>query len=487
MLKRITPEQALERALIHKASLQGGNTAGTSGMRKTRSLSTPPDLDNLEEYTSFEEINFKVGHNDPNMYFYQKDDGSGGLITPALGSDNDDESSPFNPLLGYWDDPTTNTNDDSMPPGLVDLLESYDREISWVAENESELENEEGEAGEDDGEASENIDIGPLIECQWDQKEPYYNKMGFGTSKSCTGCGATAIAQILYYWGCQINDYNNKLRRVGSNLIEGYKSTKTKTVDGKSVTFNYSIPNLESLPEFDYDNLIKAYKDKNWSPDQANAVSQLMLYCACAARSNFSPLGTGSNINTLVDVFKNYLGFSTDKLKKIKESEYRNKNDFINCLINEIKEGRPCLFNAQDSNGKGGHHFICDGYKSINNTFHINWGWNGSKDGWFTLTATKSSLNPGSYKFNTNQKAIIGIRPYSIEKGDVNQDGSIGVADVTAAVALLNGETVGDSITKYYKDGKYDKELIKILDFNNDGVITVDDILALVHKVLYGS
>ena len=108
------------------------------------------------------------------MYFYQKDDGSGGLITPALGSDNDDESSPFNPLLGYWDDPTTNTNDDSMPPGLVDLLESYDREISWVAENESELENEEGEAGEDDGEASENIDIGPLIECQWDQKEPYY-------------------------------------------------------------------------------------------------------------------------------------------------------------------------------------------------------------------------------------------------------------------------------------------------------------------------
>ena len=480
MLKRITPEQALERALIHKASLQGGNTAGTSGMRKTRGSSTPPDLDNLGEYTS-ENINFKVGYNDdPNMYFYHKEDGSG-LITPAVGSD--DESSPFNPLLGYWDDPI-DEGDDSMPPGLVDLLESYDREISWVVENESEIENEEGEVGEDDGEASENIDIGPLIECQWDQKNPYYNKMGFGTSKSYTGCGATAIAQILYYWGCQTNDYNNKLRKVGSKLIEGYKSTKTKTVDGKSVTFNYSIPKLESLPEFDYDNLIKVYKDKNWSTAQANAVSQLMLYCACAARSNFSPYGTGSNINTLVDVFKNYFGFSTEKLKKIKESEYKNKSDFINCLINEIKEGRPCLFNAQDSNGKGGHHFICDGYKSIDSTFHFNWGWNGNRDGWFTLTATKSSLNPGSYKFNTDKKAIIGIRPYSIEKGDVNQDGSISVPDVMAAVALFKGESVAPEIAELYKDGKYDKKLIKILDFDNDGVITTDDILTLVNRIL---
>ena len=504
MLKRITPEQALEKALIHKASLQGENTVSTNGMRKTRSLSTLPDLDNLEGYTS-KNINFRVGHDDnPNMYFYQKDDGSGsGLVTSAYESDDDESSI----LLGYWDPIEESDNDDnSMPPGLVDLLKSYDKEINWLNENgteegegEGNIEESSSEA-ENDGEGEstgENDIVGPLIQCTWNQNEPFYNKMNFGTGTdyNYTGCGATALAQILYYWGCQADMHDGMNYYMGSKKVPGYTSIKTKTVKGEKVTFTYSIPELNALPEFDYDNLITAYKKKNnhkyWEPSQANAVSQLMLYCACAAKSKFSPYGTGAYDYNLVPALKNYLGFPGNP-RYI--SYYNNQEPFLTALKNELQNGRPCLFSANDTGSAGGHHFICDGYNG--DLFHINWGWGGQYDGWFKITTMGSNLNPGesdgkNLHYDNSKRAIIGISPNRLKKGNVNQDeyNEVSVADIMVAVAFLNEDydSIDPSIKALYKDGKYDKELIRILDFDNDGVITTDDILALVHKVMRGS
>lgn len=57
-----------------------------------------------------------------------------------------------------------------------------------------------------------------------------------------------------------------------------------------------------------------------------------------------------------------------------------------------------------DANGPGGHAFICDGFDEP--YFHVNWGWGGSHNGYFTLSA----MNPGPYSFNSEQAAIIGIR-----------------------------------------------------------------------------
>ncbi|MDP2402044.1 MAG: choice-of-anchor J domain-containing protein, partial [Actinomycetota bacterium] len=53
--------------------------------------------------------------------------------------------------------------------------------------------------------------------------------------------------------------------------------------------------------------------------------------------------------------------------------------------------------------------WIIDGYQGShpNTTYHVNWGWYGYYNGYYTLTA----LNPGTDSFNNGQAAVTGIEP----------------------------------------------------------------------------
>jgi hypothetical protein len=76
--------------------------------------------------------------------------------------------------------------------------------------------------------------------------------------------------------------------------------------------------------------------------------------------------------------------------------------EWISLLKTEIKAGRPVYYTGQDSEDDG-HAFVCDGY-DINNLFHFNWGWGGSSDGYFEVSA----LTGG---YNQSQTIITGIQP----------------------------------------------------------------------------
>ena len=76
-----------------------------------------------------------------------------------------------------------------------------------------------------------------------------------------------------------------------------------------------------------------------------------------------------------------------------------------------MNAGRPIIYRSCPSSGSGGdcHIFNCDGYDA-NGFFHFNWGWSGSFDGYFSLSA----LNPGSGEYNSGQGALIGIEPRTV-------------------------------------------------------------------------
>ena len=43
--------------------------------------------------------------------------------------------------------------------------------------------------------------VQPLLSCEWDQMSPYWNQCpSYGGSTCLTGCVATAMAQVMYYW-----------------------------------------------------------------------------------------------------------------------------------------------------------------------------------------------------------------------------------------------------------------------------------------------
>ena len=75
-------------------------------------------------------------------------------------------------------------------------------------------------------------------------------------------------------------------------------------------------------------------------------------------------------------------------------------------LEGELNIGRPLQYEGDDTNGAGGHTWVCDGY-DVNDMLHMNWGWGGSDNGYYVET----NLDAGGYNFDNNEAALIGIEP----------------------------------------------------------------------------
>jgi hypothetical protein len=145
-----------------------------------------------------------------------------------------------------------------------------------------------------------------------------------------------------------------------------------------------------------------------------NAVATLMYHCGVSVDMGYgvgSPNGNGSSAQTLdvVNALKNYFNYD-NSIQGLYRSSYSDAQ-WISLLKVELNSNRPIQYAG--TGNLGGHSFVCDGYDN-SNYFHFNWGWSGSSDGYFNLNA----LNPGSLGtgggsggFNSNQRAIVGIKP----------------------------------------------------------------------------
>lgn len=253
----------------------------------------------------------------------------------------------FPAVLGYSDN--GNIDVDNLPPGLSDLLDYYRLSI----------------AADDSGTPTESTAsrqyIAPLIATQWGQGEPY--------NRNCpgvTGCVATAMAQIINY------------HQWPDSPVGKLEAYKTQTLG----------MNVAELPERQF----------NWSDMTDDEISWLMRYCGQSVYMDYAYNESGA--------------FSPDAVKALVEkfhysrtaeltSPYGMTDDEWESLIyNELRNGRPVYYDGMSTGG--GHAFIVDGYSD--GLFHVNWGWDGSADGFFSL----QNLNPGASSFATGN-AIIGI------------------------------------------------------------------------------
>lgn len=76
-------------------------------------------------------------------------------------------------------------------------------------------------------------------------------------------------------------------------------------------------------------------------------------------------------------------------------------------MRNEIDNGRPVLYTGESTLGRGSHGFVLDGYRD--NLFHFNFGWNGSGNGYFAVSALNATDH--SIEFANRQQAVVGIVP----------------------------------------------------------------------------
>lgn len=237
-----------------------------------------------------------------------------------------------------------------------------------------------------------------LMTTTWDQA-PYYNDLcpydNNYNELTVTGCPATAMAQIMKYW-----DYPEH----GT----GYHSYNSENYGTLSANFEATNYQWGSMP--------------NSINNSNNAIATLMYHCGVSVEMQYGVAATGGSGGYVIEAqspiqhcceyaYKTYFGYKTTMQGLFREN-YSDAS-WIQMLKTDIDAGRPIQY-AGFGQG-GGHTWVCDGYDA-NNYFHMNWGWGGTYDGYFSLNNLApgtGGAGGGSGNFNSGQHALFGIEPNS--------------------------------------------------------------------------
>ena len=329
----------------------------------------------------------------PNMYVFNVGTSEGFVVASA--------SSAARPVLcystdGQWDDAL-------MQQSLGWLFEQYDAEISNAKQHRTRA-----------ASALTSISktpIEPLIKTRWHQDAPYNDKLTTftwqGTSYHVkTGCVATALAQIMNF-----HQWPKTIRQT----IPAVNHGQLIGDEGVEVV----VQPVPAGTVIDWEHTNEAFLREGTDPAIKDAVSNLMMYCGTAVRMYYGEFDSSSHNLRAMYALKHY--FDYDPTIYILDRASYTYYDWCNLLYDELRAGRPILYNGQSN--YGGHSFIIDGYDG-NEMFHFNLGWNLNS----TVYAILSSVghdsardNPDAYDspdgYVYHQTAVINIQKAALSQG----------------------------------------------------------------------
>lgn len=241
--------------------------------------------------------------------------------------------------------------------------------------------------------------VSPLLDkIQWGQGSPFNRYCPTVDGEiTVTGCVATAMAQVMKY-----HEYPQR----GYGKCDYFTSTN-----------HVRVTRDLSQDVFDWDNMLPDY-NHSYTEVNAKAVAVLMASCGASVRMDYGTNSQGGSGAYQTDLLSSYVenyGYDPDAAVLIRA--YCSTGDWHDILINELNEGRPVNY-AGHSTRDGGHSFVLDGYRVRNEVkypdYHVNWGWNGSCDGYYQISDLQAKENGQVATFdgfNSNQQMTIKIRP----------------------------------------------------------------------------
>ncbi len=277
-------------------------------------------------------------------------------------------------------------NEKEMPCNMKAWLDDYARQVSYLRTHPEAKSSRRARANK--------ANIGNLLDCWFDQGNPYNDKCPEVDGKHCsTGCVATAMAQIMYYY---------KWPNQTLETIPAYTT----------FTLNISVPEIP-VTTIDWANILEGYNDGDtYNATQADAVATLMKLCGSSAEMDYTIIGSGAQTYAARNAFIKFFGYS-DMIESVSRFEF-NTDDWEQLVYDELNAKRPVLY-IGISETRGGHAFVLDGYKD--GFFHVNWGWGGSEsyvmmtgeDDWQGFTIFHSaviSIQPDNGEY-TSQYAVV--------------------------------------------------------------------------------
>lgn len=289
------------------------------------------------------------------------------------------------PVLARFDSPVTSWDD--MPEGARYWLDFLGRRVADGARL-----GLPAYAADEDGydRDADRRDVPMLCQAVWGQYSPFNDDCPLSYGKHCVvGCGATALAQIMFY---------HKWPEKG----KGENSYLAKSIN-QTVSMNFA------ETSFDWDNMLADYDQGNPTEAQNKAVAVLNRACGVAMSMNYSANGSTATVFDAGTGAYEYLDYAQSVLYLYRD--YIPSRRWEQIIYDEMAAGRPVLYGGVSMGAQAfGHAFVCDGYQK-GGYFHFNWGWNGDCNGYFLLDAL-DSYGPSypSYTFNLQQHALIGIQ-----------------------------------------------------------------------------
>lgn len=301
-------------------------------------------------------------------------------------------------------------NLDSMPDNVAYWLSEYDKQIEQLGGTTlSELQHNY----QPDKTSPKNVpdSVAPLLVTEWNQylygynsMVPYDSVMATDTNMArfdghpTVGCGALAMAQIMRYW----------------QFPQHGVSHHSYTHEGEYDCWRYGTLSADfANTTYDYANM-PAKLSESSTEAEVEAVATLCYHCGVSANMMYNSDcqgSSGSTISGCLIGLQHYFHYSPDATCIYKYNS--STATWINLLKNEIGHSRPVLYGGQsyrdDEEGtlNGGHAFVFDGYDN-DNFFHVNWGWNGSCNGYFSVDVLRPMTQ---YDFTPMQYCIIGLKP----------------------------------------------------------------------------
>ena len=293
--------------------------------------------------------------------------------------------------------------------------------------------------------------VEPLVTTLWTQ-ETYYNTYCPVSSvpessmdyRTPVGCVALTMANILYYY------------RYPSSGFGGVAYIPREYEDGELFyTYPAQVVNF-SAQTYNYDAMTDMLTEYN------GELSKLIYNAGVSVHMSYGHDGSGSQSEYAIDALHSNFRFPegaqfhnyTDVT-----DQGGNQTTWENMAKAELDARRPIFFSGSNASA-GGHAWIMDGYTTIADTagvdhsyFHVNWGWAGSSNGFYSI----KNLNTASYgNFNhENSESMItllapndeDIQKYSLQFSKLKTKAG-------DKVTIYNGGTPNSPVLQNY-EGDY--------------------------------
>lgn len=317
---------------------------------------------------------FSMQYNGTTVYHVFNYEGGGFVVVSA--------SDAVTPILAQSDEGSIDENISN--PAAKYWFDSYAKEIEYIITNN--LDNKETlkqwNNFLDKTNEKSVFDAGPLLTTEWDQGEWYnyycpVDPKGPGGHVDA-GCTATAMAQIMKYYNFPGKGFLSHSYEVPNYGVQ--------TVNFGETTYNWGAMGKTANST--------SYQD----------IAKLIYHAGVSDDMVYNISGSGAPTQNVPWALTTYFNYDPKLIKHLKLADY-NVSDWKKLLKTELHSSRPVLYVGYGS--VTGHSWVCDGWRSGDDMFHMNWGWSGKENGWFRI----GQLNTNIGGYNRDNEIVLGIKP----------------------------------------------------------------------------